>query len=151
MKNRFSTTPPKRSATPSPSKRLSSSSQKNLQSDTYFCHFKNAMYMGGIKAFQKNGRGILIHDNGVSSITSHQNDMKHGHNVIFMENCVMSIQYIKNKVSECMLRVPGYLLYANYNKQQQLQGKCIVLDYEKRAVHYASYRKNVMVEKKLEK
>ena len=98
MKNRFSTTPPRHSPTPSP-KKSTPRGQKQLESDTYFCHFKNAMYMGGIKAFQKNGKGVLVHDNGASAFTSYHNDMRHGHNVIFMENCLMSIEYIKNKIA----------------------------------------------------
>ena len=100
MSKRFSaTTPLKRSTTPSSKKRTSTSSHKQLESDSYFCHFKNAMYMGGIKTFQKHGKGILVHDEGASILTSYHLDMKHGHNIVFMENCVMSIEYIKNKIS----------------------------------------------------
>lgn len=61
-----------------------------ISSNLYFCHFKNAMYMGGIKAFQKNGRGILLHDNGTNVISSYYNDLLHGHNIFFRNSCFLS-------------------------------------------------------------
>ena len=107
--------------------------------------------MGGIKAFQKHGKGILIHDRGASILTSYHHDMRHGHNVVFMENCVLSMQYVKNKISECVIRVPGYLLLVAYNKDAQLDGKCVLLDYQNRAIYYVLYRKNTMLQKTEEK
>lgn len=64
----------------SKSKSLSSNQVENK---FYFCHYKNAMYMGGMKSFHRNGYGIIIHDNGSSSICSHYHDFKHGHNIVF--------------------------------------------------------------------
>jgi hypothetical protein len=56
------------------------------------------MYMGGMKSFQKHGRGIAIHDDGSSIVTSYLNDFKHGHNIYYRENCILSIEYNKNKI-----------------------------------------------------
>ena len=56
------------------------------------------MYMGGMKTFTKNGYGIIIHDNGGSAICNYYNDLKHGHNIVYYENCLMSVLYDKNKV-----------------------------------------------------
>lgn len=74
------------------------------------------MYMGGMKSFNKHGRGILIHDNGASVVCNYYNDFKHGHNIVYYENCMMSIIYEKNKVNESVIRLPNYLLYIKYNK-----------------------------------
>jgi hypothetical protein len=54
--------------------------------------------MGGMKTFTKNGYGIIIHDNGGSAICNYYNDLKHGHNIVYYENCLMSVLYDKNKV-----------------------------------------------------
>lgn len=54
--------------------------------------------MGGIKAFQKHGRGILLHDNGTSAVTNYFNDFKNGHNIFYKQNCIMSVEYRKNKI-----------------------------------------------------
>lgn len=72
--------------------------------------------MGGMKSFQKNGKGILIHDNGTSVVCSYYNDFKDGHNILYTENCLMSIFYERNRMSECVFRQPDYLLYVKYNK-----------------------------------
>ena len=63
----------------------------------------------------------------------------------------MSIEYIKNKVSECAIRVPNYLIYLNYNKEQQLDGKSILIDYQARTIYYLVFRKNTMIQKNMEK
>ena len=63
----------------------------------------------------------------------------------------MSIEYIKNKVSECVIRVPNYLIYLNYNKEQQLDGKSILIDYHARTIYYLVFRKNTMIQKNMEK
>jgi hypothetical protein len=62
----------------------------NNNSTNYFCHYKNAMYMGGIKSFKKEGKGILLHDSGVSVLTNYINDVMHGHNIFFAQHCLLS-------------------------------------------------------------
>lgn len=61
------------------------------ESDYYYCHLNNAMYMGGIKAFQKHGRGVIIHDDGTSVISSYFNDFRHGQNIFYKEHCILSL------------------------------------------------------------
>lgn len=73
------------------------------------------MYMGGIKAFQKNGRGILLHDNGTNVISSYHNDLLHGHNVFFRNSCFLSAEYVKNKLSEVVYRTVGLMMITFYN------------------------------------
>ena len=40
--------------------------------------------MGGISSFKKHGKGIIIHDNGISALTNYYNDLKHGHNIYYL-------------------------------------------------------------------
>lgn len=107
--------------------------------------------MGGIKSFQKHGRGIIIHDNGTSAITSYMNDIKHGHNVYYKENCILSIEFNKNKVKECVLRIPNYLLLIRYNKDNKPEGKALLAVYESRSIYYILFRKGIVVEKREER
>lgn len=37
----------------------------------YFCHYRNAMYMGGVRINDRHGYGIVLHDNGCSAVTTH--------------------------------------------------------------------------------
>ncbi len=62
------------------------------------------MYMGGIKSFKKDGRGILLHDNGLSVLTSYSNDMMHGHNIFFDNYGLVSAHYSKNKIVDAAYR-----------------------------------------------
>lgn len=55
--------------------------------------------MGGMKSFQKNGKGLILHDNGASSVCNHYNDFKDGHNITYADNCLMSIIYDRNRIS----------------------------------------------------
>ena len=54
--------------------------------------------MGGIRSFKKEGRGIMLHDNGVSMLTSYYNDLLHGHNILFDNYCLLSAIFNKNKI-----------------------------------------------------
>lgn len=56
----------------------------------YFCHYRNAMYMGGVKNFKKDGKGLLIHDNGLTVLCSHHNDLLHNHNIFYSQHCLLS-------------------------------------------------------------
>ena len=73
-------------------------STSRVTSSLYYCHYRNAMYMGGIKSFKKDGRGIMLHDYGVSVITSYYNDLMHGHNIFFDNYSLLSAVFSKNKV-----------------------------------------------------
>lgn len=76
------------------------------------------MYMGGIKSFKKEGRGILLHDSGVSVLTSYYNDLMHGHNIFIDNYSLLSAIYNKNKVVEAVYRTEGFLVYLNYNNDR---------------------------------
>jgi hypothetical protein len=75
-------TPSKSPLKESSSKNSLSQSKDALSQDPYFCHFRNAMYMGRAKVFQKDGKGILLHDDGTSAITSYEKDMLQGYNLL---------------------------------------------------------------------
>lgn len=97
--------------------------------------------MGGIKAFQKHGRGIMIHDDGTSVVTSYFNDFKNGHNIFYKQDCIMSIDYQKNRVVQCALRISVYLLLIRYGKDQKPDGKAALIDYENRKIYYVLFKK----------
>lgn len=89
---------PDKSRSLSKSRLTSPHSAPRVYSELYYCHYKNAMYMGGIKSFKKEGRGIILHDNGICIITSYFNDLLHGHNIYFDNYCLLSTIYSKNKI-----------------------------------------------------
>lgn len=107
--------------------------------------------MGGMKSFHRNGEGLIIHDNGSSTVCSYYNDFRHGHNITFMENCIMSMVYDKNRLLECMVRFENYLLFLKYGKDGLHEGKGVLIDYAHRAIVHLAYKRGVLVNKKEEK
>jgi hypothetical protein len=85
-------TPQKRSnnSQSKPSTPLTTPVNNSVTNSLYFCHYKNAMYMGWIKSFKKDGKGILLHDGGLSILSSYFNDQMHGHNIFFAQHCLLS-------------------------------------------------------------
>lgn len=59
----------------------------------YFCHYNNAVYMGGMSGYKKHGKGIMLHDDGSSVITEYLHDTITGHNIIFRDNSITSIVF----------------------------------------------------------
>ena len=49
----------------------------------YFCHYNNAVYMGGMSSYKKHGKGLLLHDDGSAVITDYLHDTPTGHSIIF--------------------------------------------------------------------
>ncbi len=103
-----------KSKSPSKSKVSTGGSGGTTVSSLYYCHYRNAMYMGGIRSFKKEGRGILLHDDGISAITSYHNDLLHGHNIFFDSYGLLSAVYNKNRLSECAYRTEGFLIFLPY-------------------------------------
>ncbi len=100
--------------------------------------------MGGIKAFQKNGRGILLHDNGTNVISSYYNDLFHGHNIFFKNSLFLSAQFLKNKLTEAVYRTDGFMLVTFYNGEGQLDGKVTLLNYLTKSILHCTYKKGSM-------
>jgi hypothetical protein len=127
------------------SKNNLSQSKDLLNQDTYFCHYKNAMYMGSTKIFQRDGRGILLHDDGTSAITSYEKDMLHGYNVLLRPN--NSVVSAKNKLVDVAYKREGVLFYGRFNNHEQLDSSATIINYESKEILYTNARKGQIVEK----
>jgi hypothetical protein len=136
-----------KSRSPSRSKVVQAVSNAQPSTSLYYCHYKNAMYMGGIKSFKKDGRGILLHDDGISAITSFYNDLLHGHNIFFDNYGLLSAIYNKNRLVEGVYRTEGFLVNLSYNAEGELEGKAILLNYITKSIIYAVFKKGNMIDK----
>jgi len=99
----------------SPSKVNTPSSKQPVTNQMYFCHYRNAMYMGPVKNFKKDGKGILIHDNGLSLISNYSNDLMHGHNVFYAQHCLLSAEYARGRLVEAVYRTDGFMAFMFFN------------------------------------
>lgn len=87
--------------------------------------------MGRVKVFQKDGQGILFHDDGTSAIASYEKDMLHGYNLILTPNdCLISAKYNKNRLSEAVYKTQNILFFGRFNSQEQLDGTTTLVKYD---------------------
>lgn len=103
--------------------------------------------MGGIKSFKKDGKGILIHDCGLSVVTTYLNDLMHGHNIFFSQHCLLSAEYVKGKIVDAVYRTDGYMTHLTYNSEGQLEGKAKLLNFINKSITYAGFKKGVIIDK----
>ena len=116
-----------------------------ISSNLYFCHYRNAVYMGPVKNFKKEGKGILLHDNGTSLLCHYQNDHLHGLNLLFSQHCLLSAEFNKGKLVEAVYRTYGFLVYLHFNQDQLLEGKCSLLNFSEKSLTYATFHRGILL------
>ena len=50
----------------------------NATTTIKFCHYKNSMFMGHMRCFEREGKGILLLDSGECAIATYHKDKLHG-------------------------------------------------------------------------
>lgn len=66
-------------------------SNKNKSVNAY--HFSNAIYQGEMKTFHRSGKGILLHDNGLTGIIKSSSNRLKDHCIFFGQNLIISVIY----------------------------------------------------------
>lgn len=83
-------------------------------SQAAFYHYSDCMYMGEMKDFKRTGKGVLLHDSGLSGIIESAHGRFRGHNVFIGENSILSIVHRKNDTIEKVYRRGKDILILNY-------------------------------------
>ena len=55
-----------------------STNNKKDKVDIFLCNFKNGIFMGNAKNFERHGKGIFLYDDGISVIAEFYHDLFHG-------------------------------------------------------------------------
>lgn len=103
------------------------------------------MYMGGMKTFQRYGQGIMLYDNGTSSVCNHEKDFRQGHNISFSARCTISSMYSRNRLLESVYKDSNYLLFLSFNSVGVLDGRAVLLDYSNKTIYHVVYRKGSII------
>jgi hypothetical protein len=86
--------------------------------------------MGGMISYKRNGHGIMLLDDGTSIVSEYCFDTITGHNVIFRENCIMSVLFLKNNSFEIVLRTGQCIIKLPFNEKENLpNGSGVLIDY----------------------
>lgn len=71
--------------------------------------------MGGIRAYKKNQKGMILHDDGTCAIVSYGSDVPNGHHIIFKPGMILSKIHHLDRRTDYVLRMNRYLIQIPYN------------------------------------
>ena len=74
--------------------------------------------MGGIQSFRKNGRGIMLLDNGDCFVTNYANNSMFGHNIMIHNDSITSILIDRYSNKDICFRNKQYMLQIMINKNR---------------------------------
>ena len=114
-------------------------------------HYNNAVYMGGMVSFKRNGEGIVLLDNGISAIIDSNYDSYVGHNVFFRENMIVSLLHLKKGNYELALRTSHFIFKVPFYDCQDLpNGNGVLIDYKDQKLYHLVYQRGELIKKIVE-
>lgn len=112
-----------------------------LESERTYVHYNNGIYMGGVTSYKRNGQGIMLLDDGTSIISEYCFDSMTGHNVIFRENCIISVLFLKNGMYEVVLRTGQCVIKVPYYEKDDLpNGNGVLIDYQTMKIYHILFQ-----------
>lgn len=124
---KFTKSTVERSEMYSPSKR---NIQNKLYSNRYYCHYSNAVYMGGADSFKKSGPGLLFLDSGACAITNHSHNNMIDFNAIFRDKSLTLMTVNTNKSRFITHRTGCYLFTIYFNSRGNIDKPCYLVDFK---------------------
>ena len=103
--------------------------------------------MGGINSFKKHGKGMLFLDDGSTALTDYSNDNMVGHNVVYKDGFIISIDVAKNRSKNICYRSSTYLLTEPYNSSNEKEGVGIFLEFLTKKIFRLYYHRNRLTRK----
>lgn len=105
---------------------------------TYF--YTNCIFMGQTKSLQQVGPALLLfHDNTCAIVTYNNNSELDGRSVFYRNRCIISVNWVRNRIIDVAYRVDGYMIYLKYDDQARLHGEGFLIDFIDRAVFQLRY------------
>lgn len=71
--------------------KLSRSARRRYSIKAY--HFSNGIYQGEMRSFHRTGRGLFLHDNGMTGIIQSGSNRLKDHNIFLGQNIIISVLY----------------------------------------------------------
>jgi len=92
--------------------------------------------MGGMSAYKKHGRGIILHDEGAAAITEYQHDTPCGHTIIFRENSITSVLIKSSSEYEIAYKVGRTIIRIPFNDNLHVaNGVGVLIDYDQQKIY----------------
>jgi hypothetical protein len=111
-------------------------------------HYNNAIYMGGMVSYKRNGSGILLMDEGTSAITEYCYDSLSGQNIYFRENTIISVIQIKKGSYEVAIRTGCVIIKIPFYEQGDTpNGSGVLIDYQEYKMFHLVYQYGELTKK----
>lgn len=87
--------------------------------------------MGGMVSHSKQGKGLLLHDDGSTVVSEYQNDTPSGHNIIFRDNSIASILFRNGADYEIAYKIDKLIIKIPFNDStHRANGEGYLIDYK---------------------
>lgn len=103
--------------------------------------------MGGIESFRKNGKAIILLDDGACLITNYSNNSMFGHNIIFHRNSITSILVDNHGNRDVCFRFQEYILQIFMNQKNQITGQGYLLNLKDSTIFYLKFKNSKLTSK----
>lgn len=107
--------------------------------------------MGGTSSYKRNGNGILLIDDGTSVISEYCFDSMSGHNIVFRDNSIISVLFLKKNMYEIVIRF-GYFIakIPFYDRENQPSGNGLLIDYQNMKIYHVLFERGRISKKIVE-
>lgn len=85
-----------------------------------YMHYNNAIFMGDMTSYKRNGTGVMLTDDGTSAIMDYCYDTPTGHNIFFRNNAIASSLIPKAGSEEIALRTGHHILKLSFVEHEKL-------------------------------
>ena len=124
---------------------------KKVKSLKTYVHYNNAIYMGGMVSFKRNGGGVLLQDDGTSAIIDSNYDSLTEHSVFFRDNAIASLLHIRKGNFEIALRTKHFIFRLPFSdvddRGDQPNGNGVLIDFRENKLYHLVYQRGVIVKK----
>ena len=115
-------------------------SNSKLQAEKIYMHYNNAIYMGTMTSYKRNGQGMILLDDGTSGIIETCYDTLVGHNIFFRDNEIASVLYRSRGSFEIVYRTQSFILKLPYVDHEDLvSGSGELIDFSSMKIYHLIY------------
>jgi hypothetical protein len=112
-----------------------------LKSDRQYMHYNNAIYMGGMTSFKRNGVGLMLWDDGTSAVIDSCFDSLTSHSLFFRESTIVSLLHLRKGSFEVALRTEHLILKLPFYDCEDLpNGNGLLIDYKELKLYHLFFQ-----------
>lgn len=112
-------------------------------------HFSNSIYQGQMSAYHRTGKGLIIHDNGLTGIIVSGSNRLKDHNIFFAQNILISVLNKEYEV-EFVYKNDQKILVLTMEKKQNvftIKSPGFLIELDRYLMFKLKFKNNKLIEK----